>query len=356
MGRTSVLLLVGIGVCAAALAYWLGGSEEPSSQLVDVDITSNVDLESSADVGSEAENSATPSPFALGNSSTIANDSAVAVENPVSRVSEANTLDANQGTEAGRLFAKSVDVTTVGRSQISDSDFLQLADALRSDPILLQQLIDELRQETNAERRALIVSLLGEVGGESITLTASELIYSGDATNRQLGLNLLQQIQPGNSAARDIASTLLATEIEPSVLVDTLSTLSSPTASDEASRDFLIEQVAFLTSHDDATVRSISLNILSRWSKDGQFTEVLRSGLIDAEPAVRGAAAYALVDHENVSPALVNSLLSVAVNPTEYERARRGAILALKGMPIEGIVREQVMAAEMELDIASRQR
>lgn len=356
MGRISVLLLAGLGVCAGVVAYWLAGSKEPASQIVSLDVSNKAAQQSGADAGSSFNNPTSLSPFALDNTPPSANESTIALEIPVARVSEGVTLEDNQGTEAGRLFAKSVDVTTVGNSQISDAEFLQLADALRSDPILLQQLVDEFRQETDVERRAVIARLLGEVGGDSVTLTASELIYSGDATSRQLGLNLLQQIQPGNVAARDIASTLLATEIEPSVLVDTLSTLSSPDASDESSREFLIEQVAFLTGHDDASVRSVSLNILSRWSKDGQFTEVLQSGLVDEEPAVRGAAAYALVDHENVSQGLINSLLTVAVNPTEYERARRGAILALKGMPIDSTIREQVMAAEMELDIASRQR
>jgi len=51
---------------------------------------------------------------------------------------------------------------------------------------------------------------------------------------------------------------------------------------------------------------------------------------------------------------VIDSLLSVAVNPNENTRARRGAILALKGMSISDIERQQVNDAETELDTVRR--
>jgi len=51
---------------------------------------------------------------------------------------------------------------------------------------------------------------------------------------------------------------------------------------------------------------------------------------------------------------VIDSLLSVAVNSNENTRARRGAILALKGMSISDIERQQVNDAETELDTVRR--
>jgi len=276
---------------------------------------------------SSTGNAPSPSPFSVNDTSTSTKAPSASVDNLVNAGTEGLNAPVSQGSESGRLFAQTIDVTSLGRSAITDAEFLQLAEALRSDPELLQQLIDELRQETDSERRTALARLLGEVGGEGLTLTASELIYSGDAESRRIGLDLLRKIQPGNAAARDIASTLLATEVEPEILVDTLSVLAKPGSVDDSSRQFLSEQVAFLAEHESAAVRSVSLDILSRWSKDGQYTEVLRNGLSDVEPVVRELAAYSLVGHDNVSPALIDSLLLVAEDSSELDRPRRGAIL-----------------------------
>jgi len=345
-----------MGICALAGAawFWQSGARLPADQVVPGDTTDAVALNDPSSSDSTSAKASKPSPFSLEDSSNTASTAPAVPESVDSTPVEAPAVKINQGSEAGRLFAQSIDVTRLGRSAIDDTELLQLTEALRSDPDLLQQLIDEFRQEPDAERRAALARLLGEVGGDSVTLTASELIYSGDATNRQLGLNLLQQIQPDNAAARDIASSLLATEVEPEVLVDTLTTLARPGAVDDSTRQILSDQVAFLADHEDAAVRSVSLNILSRWSKDGQYTEVLRNGLADKEPVVRESAAYSLVGHKNVSQTLIDTLLSVAVDSTENERARRGSILALKGMPIDDAVRQLVIAAELELDTVRR--
>ena len=109
-----------------------------------------------------------------------------------------------------------------------------------------------------------------------------------------------------------------------------------------------------MADHEDASVRSISLDILSRWSTDGKYTEVLRNGLTDQESVVREAAGYALVGHEQVNQDLIDSLLAVATNSTENKRARRAAVLALSGMPISAVARSQVTAAQRELNRVQR--
>ena len=346
MARTSFVTALGVCALFGALWVWQTREEMPSGV---VTVVKNIDSVTTEErIG---KNPSATSPFSVSDSSSSS-----------AQISPAS-LEGVIDTESGELInldtqnnplTDAIDVTSLGRSTISDSEFLQIAEVLRRDPTLLQQLIDEFRQETDVARRAALSRLLGEVGGDSVTLAASELIYSGDAESRQAGLELLQQVQPGNDAARGIASSLLASEVEPDILVGTLTTLARPGNVDDNSRQFLSAQVAYLADHEDASVRSISLDILSRWSKDGQYTEVLRNGLYDQESVVRESAAYALVGHDNISPSLIESLLSVALNSSEDKRARSGAILALQGMPIDSVVKQQVAAAQLELNTIRR--
>lgn len=251
-------------------------------------------------------------------------------------------------------LAAELDITALGQAVIDDQTFEQLVVLLRQSPDLLLRLVDEFRQETDPVRRDELARLLGEVGGEQVTLAASELIYSGDADSRRLGLELLQQVQPGNTHAQDIVSSLLATEIEPDVLVNTLTTLAVPGAVGDVSRQFLSDQVAYLARHADVSVRSISLSVLSRWNQADQYTAVIVDGLADNSPRVRESAAYSLVGYTGADENVIDSLLSIALDSGEQPRTRRGAILALKGMSIPSSVKDQLLNAEQTLDIQSR--
>ncbi|MBX2879481.1 MAG: HEAT repeat domain-containing protein [Granulosicoccus sp.] len=248
-----------------------------------------------------------------------------------------------------------VDVTTLGRAPIQSEDELQaLLARLRSDPALLSQLIDELRQETDPERLKLLAQIVGEVGGEQVALVASELIFSGDETSRALGLDLLQKIQPGNPEAREIVSGMLTTEVEPAVLVDTLTTLAVPGDVDDQSRAYLADQVAWLSDHQDASVRSVSLDILSRWTRDDQYTHVLLGGLDDQSDIVRRSAAYALAEHEDKNPQVIDRLILSATDHSETERVRRAALLALSRMPLTDQQRQSIKQTERELNTRER--
>lgn len=339
------------GVCVLALliGYWFyqGSSIPDSSSGSDKDTVVSVSQQSVSDL--QVQNA--ESPFSVKDADSEAAEVTSALEPSPRDGLPQSSVNAVVPSDTP---VQPIDVSSLGRTALSDEQFLELAERFRNDPASLQLLIDEFRQETDPTRQAALSRLLGEIGGPDITLTASELVFSGDPESRRIGLELLQAIQPGNAEARDIASTMLATEVEPGVLVDTLTTLARPGTVDDGTRQYLSDQIAFLAEHDSEKVRSVSLNILSRWSKDGQYTEVIRGGLTDQAPVVRESAAYALVGHNNVTQTLVDSLLSVATDEQEEEQARRGAVLALKGMPISDIERQRVLDAELEMDTIRR--
>ncbi len=350
MRRTQLFALAGVCALVAAMGVW--------QFLWKPTIESSASSEQrSVDASSVVEpliNSAEKlSPFSVTQPETAESGVVTSTQDSLSLESAQSANDSDLNQNAIQSF-EPVDVTTLGREELDDAAFEKLVAHIQADPQLLQQLIDELRQETDPVRLAALANLLGEVGGPEVTLSASELVFSGDPESRRIGLDLLQAIQPGNAEARDIATTLLATEVDPTVLVNTLTTLARPGAVDDSTRQFMSDQVAFLADHESEKVRSISLNILSRWSTDGQYTDVISNGLSDPATRVRKSAAYALVGHENVSQNLIDSLLVVAANTDENKRVRRGAILALKGMPISDYEREQLMAAELELNTIRR--
>jgi len=332
-----------IGLCALAGAVWLGKSlfGTPDPRLFETEVEL---IESSS-----SDTQSTPtSPFAVANESQD-NISPGSEQLDNSDLASIREPKVTQLTEPPGNERFPVDVSALGHQPFTDAEFITLANRIRSDPELLQQLVDEFRQESEPGRRAALARLLGEVGGPAVTLTASELIYSGDDESRRIGLQLLQQIQPGNAEARDIASTLLATEVEPVLLVDTLTTLAKPGEVDDNSRQILADQVAFLAEHQDENVRSISLNILSRWDNDGRYTQIIQDGLSDEAERVRESAAYALVGQDDADQNLIASLLAVAVDRNEEKSVRGGAVLALKGMSLSEYERQQVLGAEQDL-------
>ena len=337
MSRTLIVVAAsGLGAIAVATWLWLapGSGREAGQEPVSTSVTST---------GGGSDGVMSESPFA------------VAAENvtsePQSVVPLAHDESADPATGVELPF---VDVSQIAQGPMSDTDFEAMVARLQADPALLQQLIDEFRQEQDPERLALLARLLGETGGEAVTQIASELIFSGNEASRELGLQLLRQVQPGNAQARDIASGLLATEVEPGVLVSTLTALASPGTVDADSRALLSDQVALLASHTDAGVRGISLDILSRWSTDGRDTPVLINGLQDPEPRVRESAAYALVGHEDSSDAVVESLFSVARDPDEPKPTRSAAFMALSSLSLSDAQSQELQIVKRELSIVRR--
>ncbi len=334
----SLLVAAASGLAAIAVTVWLWYS--PGSSRLAAPAVSGADVVSTSS----------------GNG-VVANGSPFAVEPaaPTSQSTVARPLAADHTADlALDPELPFLDVSQLARAPMSDADYESLVARLQSDPALLQQLIDEFRQEQAPERLALLARLLGETGGAAVTQIASELIFSGDEASRELGLQLLRQVQPGNAQARDMASSLLATEVEPRVLVSTLTALASPGTVDEDSRALLSDQVALLASHADAGVRGVSLDILSRWSTDGRDTPVLINGLLDPEPRVRESAAYALVGHEDDNGAIVESLFSVLRNPDEHRATRNATVLALRSFSLNDAQRDELQGLERDLNTVRR--
>ena len=287
------------------------------------------------------------SPFAP--ATDVANGGDVAETSSTEDASNLDGAEPDSSSTATPLPA--VDVREIGRSDLADAEFESLAARLASDPELLAALIDEFRSETDPERRRRLALLLGDVRDPAVSVLAAELIYSGDPDSRALGLDLLGRIQPGNGDARDMISGLLSSESDGEVLVGTLTAMAVPGAVEPGERQALAEQVSLLTSHADPSVRRTSLDILSRWSDSPEHTPLLLDGLVDGDPIVRRTAAYALVGHEDASEDVMRDLFAVVENTSEVERTRRGAILALKGMPLDDERRRLLEDIESRLDL-----
>lgn len=286
-------------------------------------------------------------------SHTAVNDSPFALDNRSSAMTDSSPI-AQSSDIADSSVLSSDDYSSLWGSVLSEHELGVLVEQLEGNPALLAQLMDEFRQELDPERKVRLAMVLGEVGGEQVTLLASELIFSGDSDARVLGMDLLQDIQPGNTQARNIASDMLATEVEPKTLVDAMTALSIPGEVDPASRLFLSDQLALLATHEDESVRSISLDILSRWSDDGRYTGVLLSGLDDASEYVRASAAYALAEHEDQSLAVVSRLFATVRASTETTQVKRAAILALRSMPLTPDQRNELTLLERRLNTIAR--
>ena len=333
------------GVFAVSVVAWLWLSMESG------DPTDTPDRSDKA-VSSALNTVTSGSPFALvpDSADTADVDTAAMGVTPEadSQRPAADTVEAAQQTP--------VDVSQLARTASSDEDFDALVGRLRADPALLRQLIDEFRQEQDPQRRDRLMKLLGYAGGADVTLLASELVYSGDEQSRELGLQMLQRAQPGSAEVQQIASELLATEIEPDVLVDTLTILARPGTANTENRTLVADQVALMTSHADAAVRGISLDILSRLSTDGRDTPVLLGALTDSNARVRESAAYALVEHENDTALVRSSLLQLANRQDEPKATRNAALLALRSLTLTQEERDALVAIEQQLNTVVRPR
>lgn len=350
MVQRAVFIATLASVCALAAVVW--HTEQAHNTAVRTDAI-QADPRAYSDAPGGTPDESGESPFALPakDAETVRGEDGALKAAPAS-LSLTATPD-RAGAASGQQLG-SLAISALGRTAMADEAFEQWVVQLRNDPDLQQQLIDEFRQETDPVRRERLSRLLGDVGGAEVTLAASELIYSGDAVSRRLGLALLQQVQPNNEQAREIASGLLASETEPDVLVDALTSLAAPGSVSDAARQSLASQVAVFAQHSDVSVRSISLTVLSKWTTDATFTPILLDGLRDEEAVVRERAVYALVGHEDSSPEVIDELLRVASNSSEEERARRGAIMALRGLSISETLRERLAEMELALDTVRR--
>ncbi len=261
------------------------------------------------------------------------NDPATSNENESSGQSATSTDNYESINNTSRVDAASVAV-----NPLSDEEFLQLEQQIKTDRKLRLQLLEEFRYNTDPARAKQLAALLGPYNDPAIVQTASELAYSGDYQSQIAGLDLLARVQPRNDEARNVAIDLLSSGNDPTLLVATMNVLAIPAGTATASqRQLLNDNLANLANHYDPIVRGQSLSLLGRWDKNSAIArESLSSGLTDSDPAVRSRAAFAIKNISNPNADMISGLLSIAENTDNKKSARYAALSALDNMQLTG--------------------
>jgi len=237
----------------------------------------------------------------------------------------------------------------VGVEDISEEEFIELVDRLRNDPVLLADLLNELRAETDPARLERLTIMLGATGSVDVLPAAEELIYSSSSVARETGLDLLSRVAPQNPAAYDIANSILSSEAEPEVLVSTMNVLALPENAGPEARATAISQIMPLANNESAAVRRHSVSILVRLTNDETLSPVLFNALSDSDASVREAAAYAYARYPYQTSQAVERLMDIIEDPSEERGVRQGAVLALSNMSPDEAMSERIEAAKKQM-------
>ena len=244
----------------------------------------------------------------------------------------------------------------LGTADVSDEEFLALVVRLRNDPLLLNDLLNELRAETDPERIKRLTAILGETATADVLPVAEELVYSADESTRKTGLALLNRIARNNPEAYDIANSILGSEADPQVLVSTINVMATPSNASAETKATAIAQIIPLAEHESAAVRRHSVSVLPRLTNDESLAPILYNALSDVDTNVREAAAYAFASYPFQPPEAVERLLELAENPDEAKGVRRAAMLALQNLAPSDEVSARVSAARNQMRNATRNR
>jgi len=237
----------------------------------------------------------------------------------------------------------------VGVGNISEEERMELIDRLRNDPVLLAEVLDELRAETDPSRLKQLTILLGATGSPDVLPVAEELVYSSSSIARKTGLDLLSRVAPQNPAAYDIANSILSSEADPDVLVSTMNVLALPKNAGPDARATAISQIIPLANHESAAVRRHSVSILVRLTNNETLSPVLFNALSDPDTSVREAAAFAYARYPFQTSEAVERLLDIVEDPSEDRSVRQGALLALSNMSPDEEMRERIEAAKKQM-------
>ena len=237
----------------------------------------------------------------------------------------------------------------VGVADISEDEFVELVERLRNDPVLLADVLNELRAETEPERLKRLVIMLGATGSAKVLPAAEEMVYSSDAAVRKSGLNLLNRVAPQNPEVYDIANAILGSEADPDVLVSTMNVLAQPKNAGSEARAAAITQIMPLANHESAAVRRHSVAILVRLTNDETLSPTLYNALSDSDASVRKAAAYAYAKYPYQTSEAVERLIEIIEDPSEERGVRQGAILAVSKMSPDEATTERIDAARRQM-------
>lgn len=218
----------------------------------------------------------------------------------------------------------------IANENISDEEFNALVLRLAQDPFLLNELLNELRSETDPARIKRLTALLGQTGSAEVMAVGEELAYSSVPATQKAGLDLLSRVASNNPEAYDIAVSILSSASEPAVLVSTMNVLASPINASAETKSNAITQIMPLAEHESEAVRRHSVSLLPRLTKDEALTPILYNALADSSAKVRSAATFAIASLPDQSPEVIERLLGIAENTDEADGIRRGAIHALQ--------------------------
>ncbi len=286
-----------------------------------------------------AENTAV-SPAGIGPSVSVAPPSANESSNELDSASSEQSQQQNYPDLAGY---------EVGVNDISEDAFLELVDRLRNDSVLMADVLNELRAETDPARLKRLRILLGATGSADVLPVAEELVYSSSIESRETGLDLLSRVAPQNPAAYDIANSILGSEADPDVLVSTMNVLARPQNAGPEAKATAISQIMPLANHESAAVRRHSVSLLVRLTNDETLSPVLYSALSDSDASVRKAATYAYASYPFQTSESVERLMEMIEDPSEERGIRQGAILAINNMSPDENTTERINAAKRQM-------
>ncbi len=230
-----------------------------------------------------------------------------------------------------------------------DATLIDQAKALTEDPALLAAVQDEFTTETDPARLDRLRLLLGQLDDPSLVGVAETMAFSGNDASAAAGLDLLRDISGKVPEARTVALDVMSSTQDASLLVRATQVMASGKSDDANVVQRVVTSMSSLVQHPEATVRRAGYSTLARWANGPSVTPTLLQGLSDEDPAVRKSTAYGLVGYPHADSAVMEALLQTAENDTDTRRARKGAVLALKGMPLDDVQRQRLLSAESQL-------
>jgi hypothetical protein len=230
-----------------------------------------------------------------------------------------------------------------------DATLIDQAKALADDPALLVAVQDEFTTETDPARLDRLRLLLGQLDDPSLVGVAETMAFSGNDASAAAGLDLLRDISAKVPEARSVALDVMSSTQDAELLVRATQVMASGKSDDANVVQRVVTSMSSLVQHPDATVRRAGYATLARWANGPSVTPTLLQGLTDEDPAVRKSTAYGLVGYPHADSAVMEALLQTAENGTDTQRARKGAVLALKGMPLDDVQRQRLLSAESQL-------
>jgi len=118
------------------------------------------------------------------------------------------------------------ELTEIGTAAYSDAEFELLQELIDDNPVVLGQLLELYRANTDASRANRLAELLGRFDDSAITELGAELVFSGDPDSQKAGLRLLGRQQPRSAEAREVVRQVLDVETNPELLVSALNAVA----------------------------------------------------------------------------------------------------------------------------------